>query len=90
MNYETLINALDITTIEKMKHALETGKWADGNPLSAQEQERCMQLILAFEQQHQPDKDLEADYNPRKQTPCASKQSASNMHIEQPLIHIKK
>lgn len=42
------------------------GRWQS---LSAPEQERCMQLILAFEQQHQPDKDLEADYNPRKQTP---------------------
>ncbi|ODN43410.1 DUF1315 family protein [Piscirickettsia litoralis] len=94
MSYETLISALDISTITKMKEALEIGKWADGNPLSADEKDRCMQLILAFEQQQNPKQDLEDDYNPRKQTPCASKQSATVVESQatktEAVIHFKK
>ena len=34
---------------EKLKMAVETGKWEDGNPLSEEQKEHSLQLVMAYQ-----------------------------------------
>ena len=35
-----------------LRHAIETGKWADGNRLTDEQRALCMQAVIAWEAQH--------------------------------------
>ena len=35
-----------------LRRAVEIGKWADGNPLSREQRELCLQAVIVYEEQH--------------------------------------
>jgi hypothetical protein len=47
--YQDLIESLDPATYQRLKRALETGKWPDGRMLSEQQQRSCMDAIIHWE-----------------------------------------
>ena len=49
MNIEALLDAMTPEVYERLRQSVETGKWLDGTPLSAEQQESCMQAVLLYQ-----------------------------------------
>lgn len=54
MNFETLISNITPEIYQKLKLAVELGKWADGSVLSKQQKESSLQAVIAYELENVP------------------------------------
>lgn len=72
MDIEQLLASLNPDIIVKFKLAIETGKWANGIPLTQQQRDTCMQAVIAYEHRH-VSQQQRTGYVPPKKTPCADK-----------------
>jgi uncharacterized protein YeaC (DUF1315 family) len=55
MNLDDLISSITPEIYQNLKRAVEIGKWPNGDKLSVQQREHCMQAIIAFEQKLPPE-----------------------------------
>lgn len=55
--------------IESFKRAIEIGKWPDGNALTSEQREVCMQAVIAYEYHNLPEEER-TGYVPPKNTAC--------------------
>ena len=51
MDISQLVANLTPEVYERLRTAVETGKWFDGNPLSEEQRESCMQAVLMYQSQ---------------------------------------
>ena len=49
MDAEQLINAITPEAYERLLFAVETGKWPEGNVLSQQQRDSCMQAVMLYQ-----------------------------------------
>lgn len=49
MQYEDALRAMTPEIYERMKNAVETGRWPDGNKLSATQLENAMELVMVYQ-----------------------------------------
>lgn len=49
MTPESLLRAMTPEIYERLKQSVETGKWLDGEALSAEQKETCMQAIIMYQ-----------------------------------------
>ncbi|MGB1141024.1 MAG: YeaC family protein [Halioglobus sp.] len=54
MQYDDLINALTPDTYERLKRAVETGKWPDGSPLTPEQRATSLQAVIAWSEKNLP------------------------------------
>ncbi len=54
MDLKQLLNAITPEIYENLKAAVELGKWADGNKLTSDQRQLCMQAVIAYEHKHLP------------------------------------
>ena len=52
MTPEILVQNMNPQIYQKLRDAVETGRWLDGNPLSEQQKETCLQAIIMYQSQH--------------------------------------
>lgn len=69
MDIEQVLSAVNPEIIEKFKLAVETGKWPNGVPVTAEQRETCMQTIIAYEHRFTPEHER-TGYVPPKVIPC--------------------
>lgn len=69
MYIEKMLEAVTPDIYEKFKTAVEIGKWPDGNRLSAEQKEICLQAIIAYEAKYLAE-DQRTGYVPPKENPC--------------------
>lgn len=50
MNLNDIINQITPEIYESLKEAVALGKWGDGNPLTQDQKEICLQAIIVYEQ----------------------------------------
>ncbi|MCF8999492.1 YeaC family protein [Acinetobacter nectaris] len=55
MNIEHMLSVLDPEIVQRLKTAVEIGKWPNGVVLSQEQRETCMQAVLAWEYTHLPE-----------------------------------
>lgn len=55
MNIEQMLSVLDETIVDRLRTAVELGKWANGVALTKEQREICMQAVLAWEFKHLPE-----------------------------------
>lgn len=74
MDFQQLIESITPEIYENLKRAVETGKWPDGSPVSAEQRENSLQAIIAYDARHKAEEDR-VGYIPPKQSkkPCSSK-----------------
>ena len=48
MNVEQLLAAMTPDVYERLRQAVETGKWPDGKVLSDEQKENCLQAVLLY------------------------------------------
>lgn len=49
MQVEQLVASMSEDVFKKLKIAIETGKWLDGNPLSTEQKETVLQAVLLYQ-----------------------------------------
>ncbi|PVZ71581.1 DUF1315 family protein [Pelagibaculum spongiae] len=52
MSLQAMVQKMSRETYLNIKQSVETSRWADGNYLSAEQKQHCMDLMLAWEQLH--------------------------------------
>lgn len=57
MNIQQVLAALTPEIVERFRTAIEIGKWPNGQLLTSQQREICMQAIVAWEHQHLPEQE---------------------------------
>ncbi len=54
MDYRQLIENMSPAIYQSLKQAVERGKWPDGNPLTIEQRETCLQALIAWGERHLP------------------------------------
>lgn len=75
MSYEDILRTLDPTLIQRLRNAVETGRWPDGRPVTKEQRETSLQAVLAWEAVHLPahervgfiDKGVKSGASPQRQ-----------------------
>jgi hypothetical protein len=49
MNTEMLLGAMTPEIYDKLREAVEIGKWLDGSPLTDQQRDTCMQAVMHYQ-----------------------------------------
>jgi len=52
MNFDDAVKRLDPEIYRRFKTALELGKWPDGQLLSQEQKEICLQAVIMYESEH--------------------------------------
>lgn len=52
--YSRLVGSLTPDVYQRLKRAVETGKWPDGRAVSAQQREHCLNAIIAWGERNLP------------------------------------
>jgi len=73
MSQDEYMSALDPEIISRFKAALEIGKWPDGNVLTDEQKQVCMQAIIVFEHNNVPENER-TGYVPPKPTACGTEE----------------
>lgn len=55
MNIEKMLSILDADIVERLKTAVEIGKWPNGVVLTQEQRQLCMQAVIAWEAQNLPE-----------------------------------
>ena len=54
MDYREMIAGMSPEVYQNLKRSVETGKWPDGRPLSAEQRENALQAVIAWGEQYLP------------------------------------
>ncbi|MEW9796716.1 YeaC family protein [Alteromonas sp. CYL-A6] len=49
MNVDALLQAMTPEVFERLRTAVETGKWQDGTVLSQEQRDNCMQAVMLYQ-----------------------------------------
>ncbi|GAP76345.1 MULTISPECIES: YeaC family protein [Pseudoalteromonas] len=49
MNIEQLVQAITPQTFERLQYGAATGKWPDGTPLSDEQKQQTVQLVMLYQ-----------------------------------------
>lgn len=49
MNIDVMVNAMTPEVYDRLREAVETGKWPDGTPLSEDQKESSMQVVMLYQ-----------------------------------------
>ncbi len=69
MDIDKVLEALTPEIVERFKTAIELGKWPNGEVLTEEQKETCMQAVIAYEHRN-IDEHMRTGYVPPKSTPC--------------------
>lgn len=80
MEFQELIEAITPEIYNKLKTAIEVGKWPDGTQLTPIQKDNTLQAIIAYDALHKPE-DERVGYVPTKETEakeaCSSKEGSN-------------
>lgn len=73
MNVKDLVSTITPEVYNGLKRSLELGKWGDGQKLTAEQKQHCMDMIILYENFHKIPEEQQTGYLGRtkeKKTPC--------------------
>jgi|TARA_B110000116_G_scaffold178890_1_gene154864 uncharacterized protein YeaC (DUF1315 family) len=75
-DFQQLFDSINPEIYEKLKRAVEIGKWADGERLSRELRANCMQAVIAYEHKHLSPEERSGYVPPKvKKEPCGTDKS---------------
>ncbi len=88
MNIEQTLATLTPEIVDRLRTAVELGKWPSGQPVSAEQRATCMQAVLVWEHAHLPENQRTGYIDKGKKAEgelCDSDTPAHDPHEEKPL-----
>lgn len=70
MNINDLLNSITPDIYDNLKRAIELGKWPNGEKLTAEQKEHCMQAVIAYELKHKPEQERTGYIPPKSHSHC--------------------
>jgi uncharacterized protein YeaC (DUF1315 family) len=70
VHFEQLIASIDADTYQRLKTAVELGKWPNGQVLSREQKELSLQAVIAYETRHLPPEQRTGYIERNKPTAC--------------------
>lgn len=52
MDPEQLVKTMTPEVYQRLNNAVETGKWFDGNPLTEEQKDTCLQAVILYQAEH--------------------------------------
>ncbi|MGU9803276.1 UNVERIFIED_CONTAM: DUF1315 family protein [Pseudomonas sp. CM11] len=84
-SFNEMIKNITPEIYQSLKLAVEIGKWADGNKLSAEQRELSLQAMIAWEMQNLPEEERTGYMGPQE---CQSKATeVPNILFKSDAIH---
>ncbi len=78
MNVKDLVATITPDIYQNLKRSLELGKWPDGNKLTPEQKQHCMDMIILYENHNAVSEQDQTGFinrNKVQKTPCESKQA---------------
>lgn len=72
MNFQQMLDTLTPDIYQRLKQAVELGKWPDGRLVSGEQRELCMQAMIAWEHKHLPPEEHTGYIEPEPHSHCGS------------------
>ncbi|HEY8386451.1 MAG TPA: DUF1315 family protein [Porticoccaceae bacterium] len=72
MNYQELVKNLTPEIYENLKRAVELGKWPNGERLTQEQRETCLQAVIAWDMLHKPEQERVGYIHTEKHDHCGS------------------
>lgn len=85
MNYQQLINSMTPDIYQNLKRAVELGKWPNGEKLSPEQRETCLQAVIAYDHRHKSEEERVGFIHTKKHDHCGSDGELSGLDEPQPL-----
>jgi uncharacterized protein len=76
--FHALLNSIDATTYQRLKNAIEIGRWPSGERLTAPQQGMSLQAIIVYESKNLPPAER-TGYIPPKLSACGEDQGGANI-----------
>lgn len=89
MNLQQLLASITPEIYQSLKRAVELGKWPDGNRLSQEQRELCMQAVIAYEHKHLPADAHTGFIPPKPHSHCGSEGDPEHDHHDKPIKWIE-
>jgi len=70
MDYQQLIGTMTPDIYENLKRAVELGKWPNGEPLSPEQRETCLEAVIAYDHKHKPEEERVGFIHSKKHDHC--------------------
>ncbi len=70
MNFQRLLDNITPNIYQNLKRAVELGKWPDGNTLTKEQRELCMQAVIGWEAKHLPENERTGYIPPKEHSHC--------------------
>ncbi|MGD9660971.1 MAG: YeaC family protein [Porticoccaceae bacterium] len=83
MDYQQLISTMTPDIYENLKRAVELGKWPNGERLSPEQRETCLQAVIAYDHKHKPEEERVGFIHTMKHDHCGSS-GDSSAEIDEP------
>ncbi|MFJ7882983.1 YeaC family protein [Pseudomonas sp. NPDC096917] len=84
-SFNEMIKNITPDIYQSLKLAVEIGKWADGNKLTAEQRELSLQAMIAWEMQNLPEEERTGYMGPQE---CSSKSApVANILFKSDAIH---
>ena len=72
MDLQQLLSSLTPAVYQNLRTAVELGKWPDGNRLSTEQRNLCMQAMIAYEKKNLPPEEHTGYIEPDPHTACGT------------------
>ncbi len=83
MEYNQLVAQLTPEIYQRLKQALELGKWPDGRVLTEAQKQSCMEAVLRYQAMHLPPE----EHSGYMQDTCKSSQDKTDDHEQVIKLH---
>ena len=70
MDHQQLLKTLTPDIYENLKRAVELGKWPNGDALTPEQRETCLQAVIAWDALHKPEQERVGYIHTEKHDHC--------------------
>ena len=85
MDYQQLIKTMTPAIYESLKRAVELGKWPNGERLTPEQRQTCLQAVIAYDHQHKPELERVVYIHTEKHDHCGGEGDVAGIDEPQPL-----
>ncbi|MEC8429531.1 MAG: DUF1315 family protein [Pseudomonadota bacterium] len=85
MDFKQLLDSITPEVYENLKTAIELGKWGNGEKLTQEQKELCMQAVIAYEHNHVPEDQRTGYIPPKPHSHCGGEGDVAEPEGEKPL-----
>lgn len=89
MDLQKLLNSITPAIYQQLKLAVEISKWPDGNKITNEQRQLCMQAMIAYERKHLPLEEHTGYIPPEPHTFCGDDHEHDHAHTEKPIKWIE-